>query len=122
MRISDWSSDVCSSDLHLLADHEFAVVFAGGAFERAEAGIGLVGRAGPFPDLAADMQAAVRPRRGRARMRMHRVEEAAVAQRLAREIGRASWRERVWQSVEISVGDVTFKKQKTIIKQSDPRI
>src|SRR3546814_19939545 len=30
------------------------------------------------------MQAAVRPRRGRARMRMHRVEEAAVAPRLAR--------------------------------------
>src|SRR3546814_9537887 len=26
MRISDWSSDVCSSDLHLFIDHGFGVV------------------------------------------------------------------------------------------------
>src|SRR3546814_8029836 len=73
MRISDWSSDVCSSDLeevavagprmapgrgarptlqHELAAHELAIIFADRAFYRSEAGIGQIGGAGPFPDIA----------------------------------------------------------------------
>src|SRR3546814_4488824 len=56
MRISDWSSDVCSSDL--LIAHEFAVVFAHSAGGRGIARIGVVGAAGPFPGIAIQLRRA----------------------------------------------------------------
>src|SRR3546814_5904150 len=74
MRISDWSSDVCSSDLrcraraaleHELPAHELAVIFADRAFGRAEAGIGAIGAAGPFPDVAEKAGRVAKARRER---------------------------------------------------------
>src|SRR3546814_19635203 len=58
---------------HELAAHELAIIFADRAFYRSEAGIGQIGGAGPFPDIA------------------EHVAQAAL--------GRASCRERVSQSV-----------------------
>src|SRR3546814_7321658 len=75
MRISDWSSDVCSSDL-------LALVAAG----RGLAGLREVLRRGVWPAAVAG-----RPHLLRA--------DAALRQRLRDEIGRASCRERVCQYV-----------------------
>src|SRR3546814_15493524 len=99
MRISDWSSDVCSSDL-LLADEAFgrpavhrvargrehALVERGGGIEFEE-GVGEVAISGT--DLGLIL--------GRAG-RFRRKQEAQRAD-LAAEIGRASCRERVCQYV-----------------------
>src|SRR3546814_6136603 len=38
MRISDWSSDVCSSDLHVVLDHRLAIL-GPGAFGQCRAGV-----------------------------------------------------------------------------------
>src|SRR3546814_2202957 len=89
MRISDWSSDVCSSDL--------------------EAGGGGV-RAAATEDRAAAIAVAGDEALGQQQCCRLRVEALApVARRLrpAREIGRASSRESVWQYVSITVGAVS---------------
>src|SRR3546814_7750504 len=87
MRISDWSSDVCSADLHT-AQHVSTV-----DEEMLTEGIMFDGSsiAGWKPINESDMN--LNP-------------DLSTA-----EIGRASCRERVCQSVEISVGAVPFKKQ-----------
>src|SRR3546814_4729959 len=96
MRISDWSSDVCSSDLVPCdaADHRRAAAL--GRFREGTGGTGdEVGEAG-----------AVRERRGEgARKGGHAVRAKRAAGIHAhlrlpqRQIGRASWRERVCQYV-----------------------
>src|SRR3546814_10258498 len=85
MRISDWSSDVCSSDLH---EHRLAAEFEEHALQR----LGAIGH-----DLLAD--------RGRAGER-HQIDARVLGQHLASrdrigagELGRASCRERVGQYV-----------------------
>src|SRR3546814_11476503 len=101
MRISDWSSDVCSSDLH------FGV---GGGEEVRQAFQDRDLRAEAVPD-AAQLQAD------------HAGTDDAQAlghlvdiQRADVEIGRASCRERVCQYVQITVVAGTLKK-----KQQTPR-
>src|SRR3546814_17310809 len=101
MRISDWSSDVCSSDLlrhaHVAdsnTDHPAAVVVQG--LRGGEAGIDL------------DAQCFGLRRQPRA----HRAEVAdEVALVVHAQIGRASCRERVWQYVEIPGVAVQYTKK-----------
>src|SRR3546814_16714612 len=88
MRISDWSSDVCSSDLLL------------DAFARQEADAGAA--------QGLRIPAAAHPMRGLASP----YREQQGDRRAHEQIGRASCRERVCQYVYISVVGVSFKKQK----------
>src|SRR3546814_13812815 len=107
MRISDWSSDVCSSDLPLRLNGDvFAKLVtgahpvAGSVVERPHLVVGVgednatVGRCGlPLAIPALDQLAAC------ALARLGRMDEAVLligADRFAK-IGRASWRERVCQ-------------------------
>src|SRR3546814_20349246 len=103
MRISDWSSDVCSSDL----SSDLRIVIP------------------PTRTVAVPKRSLLRP--GPATLPVHctgdhlqctlargRREDIVVGARgLTGEIGRASCRERVGQSVEISVVAVTLKKKTT---------
>src|SRR3546814_11235181 len=88
MRISDWSSDVCSSDLHVK-----------GITKAADAAVAAAGRASDRlteqMKTLADATAAI---------------DAQITDaRAEREIGRASCRERVCQYVSISVVAVSLK-------------
>src|SRR3546814_2015648 len=60
MRISDWSSDVCSSDLEALADHFHRVgaVVLGGEADRAPRGLGRTGIGGHHQDHVAEVRLA----------------------------------------------------------------
>src|SRR3546814_3909975 len=89
MRISDWSSDVCSTDLH----GDRARVAHGKAFAGDAAEIALAGDRAIEHGVADDD----RLRRHDARLRR-------------REIGRASCRERVCQYTEPPVVPVSLKK------------
>src|SRR3546814_5623796 len=97
MRISDWSSDVFSSDLHVVHFGALRGRFGGAGADRLRPGIAI-----PIPDAVVDAivirdwiveHAAVEPEIARLGL-AHRRE-----QREAREIGRASCRERVCQYV-----------------------
>src|SRR3546814_21096103 len=90
MRLSDWSSDVCSSDLLL------QIVAA--------------------TDLARQKSAAERAIRDEANTKL----TAGRQDRFFHEIGRASCRERVCQSVSISVVAVSLKKKSTTTARSCP--
>src|SRR3546814_19822242 len=102
MRISDWSSDVCSSDLatdrHRAQPDPWA---AGHVNEQISAGFFSVhgrlgiGQAGEIEILAADF--------------IQQIDFGVVP----RQIGRASCRARVWQYVELSVDAVSVKKKET---------
>src|SRR3546814_14239987 len=109
MRISDWSADVCSSDLRFVALH-----------------LGQLDQFGGVVALFLD-----RARRG------HRlVEPATLAHHLPRrpgivpqrrvldlrKIGRASWRGRVCQYVSLAVVAVSLKKKKRKIRSDNSRI
>src|SRR3546814_16206683 len=107
MRISDWSSDVCSSDLHVL---HFAKI---GEFDRAavrKADLGLSQRIGAL-GVAEHAH------------RLLRAGDLGEPARLigVEQIGRASSRERVCQYVSISVGHVSLKN-KQIECVSDSRL
>src|SRR3546814_20288835 len=108
MRISDWSSDVCSSDLFLFGDvdvlQHFFVLRPRG--HRADLGIGLggvayLGRARDFLDARQELvmdgflQQQARTRHAG----------------LAAETGRASCRETLCQDVYISLVPLSFKKK-----------
>src|SRR3546814_19629447 len=99
MRISDWSSDVCSSDLDGVGD-------PGGDDRRKDQPIfdlrRTEGKAGAAPFDR-------RQRRHRPRADLH----PHPAWRRPRPIGRASGRERVCQYVSISVGGGSLKKKNT---------
>src|SRR3546814_13133317 len=117
MRISDWSSDVCSSDLAILFADQRRIV------ELLALGIA--------PQLGADVL--VQPlgeRLGKAvgdrfqedtriivmigaEAGQMRLDPVPGGHREAAEIGRASCRERECQYVYISVGAVSLKKKKT---------
>src|SRR3546814_20022553 len=91
MRISDWSSDVCSSDLVELAPADVAAAEAVGEGDLVDCGISGVARF--FQGVAG---------RGDREQAAARGDELAVLFRRARlddEIGRASCRERVCQYV-----------------------
>src|SRR3546814_10773879 len=102
MRISDWSSDVCSSDLLALVTHNGLAVTAvsawmmdglGRLYAQTEHGPGLIaGR-----DLPA-LIPALRTDQGQSLILA--MEHLGAAESVAiLEIGRASWRERVCQTV-----------------------
>src|SRR3546814_16820693 len=103
MRISDWSSDVCSSDLIADHPHQRDVEPHIGAHadradhqqgcDRIDAVIDEIAIVGPL-DAAPAREAAV-----------ERIAEPGD------EIGRASWRERGCQYVEMSVVDVALKNK-----------
>src|SRR3546814_16088932 len=92
MRISDWSSDVCSSDLPGATDHH-----------------GLLRARGP---QAAQHFAVVAVLEHDAAVAMPQRQAIQRGHHLPDQIGRASCRERVCQYVEISVVAVTLKKKK----------
>src|SRR3546814_18141298 len=92
MRISDWSSDVCSSDLRI--DRGVARK------------IGHPHAAAQIDERRRRADLVRQPRRERDRLRLRLGDRGA-------KIGRASCRERVCKYVEISVGAVSLKKNKT---------
>src|SRR3546814_19645787 len=117
MRISDWSSDVCSSDLEVerldavgaLVDRQdagVAVVLRGaGLLDEAHAAVHLHAERG---DLAGGVGApGLHNRNQQVEARLRRLAPAVVGQ-----IGSAQCRERVCQSVSISVGAVSLTKTK----------
>src|SRR3546814_16772707 len=100
MRISDWSSDVCSSDLALSGangglavtlEYDAGATVEGGADRMSEQFAALLGAVLGAPDSELDDPDIVGPRE---------------------QIGRASCRERVCQYVSISVVAVSLNKQK----------
>src|SRR3546814_20684343 len=101
MRISDWSSDVCSSDLVALADdflHRLHLREAHVAGAQATAEV----------DAAAEADHQLRDEEGDDRQGHEQPHRADV------EIGRASCRERVLQYVYISVVAVSLQQKPTI--------
>src|SRR3546814_14333486 len=103
MRISDWSSDVCSSDL---GDDLRSHPRGADALRSPEAG-------------CRDRAPGSRPGGGGPAGGGQAARQAVGA---ARQIGRASCRERVSQSVSISVVAVSLKKKnKTVIQRSRPK-
>src|SRR3546814_11804965 len=116
MRISDWSSDVCSSDLSQPLLHGYHVQTEGVRF-RLDAKCLDTFVAAEMVRLESDAQA----RRWHAgQMLRFLVESKAQAEgvnayeaRRGSAVGRASCRERVCQYVEISVVAVTLKNKET---------
>src|SRR3546814_13270177 len=107
MRISDWSSDVCSSDLH---DHLFEPPHRGPQIGALGVDRGIVHQQLVLARAEAlEDRRDVRLRRAIAvEIILHLVAEGADPQ-----IGRASCRERVGQYVSISVVAESFKKNNT---------
>src|SRR3546814_11765207 len=106
MRISDWSSDVCSSDLRRCP----APCRRGGGGDDPGGG-GDLRREREGDHSAAELgdpggryhRCGRRPRGGL---------PGCASARPRRQIGRASCRERVWQDVWVAVGACTLKKKK----------
>src|SRR3546814_14716160 len=105
MRISDWSSDVCSSDLNALDSLLRQFNLGGQPVPVATAPAARSSHA--KASAAAAPQA--RPAAARPAASPARVAEASA-------IGRASWRERVCQYVLISVVAGSFKKKNHLLK------
>src|SRR3546814_14556709 len=101
MRISDWSSDVCSSDL-VGADH---------ARHRADNGTDPDWPRRPAPEPAAQAGARALVRRRRMGPAARCRKRAAWRGQRSGELGRASCRERVCQYVLNSVVAVSLKKK-----------
>src|SRR3546814_12393593 len=118
MRISDWSSDVCSSDLvHVGSGGVAQRACLGSAHEMmfllhlddSLSGSGLWGRKGSKNRPFRGCQGV----RGAGEAVSARASDAAASHRArAVEIGRASCRERVCQYGEIPVGAVSLKNKK----------
>src|SRR3546814_6556242 len=97
MRISDWSSDVCSSDLDGLLELAAVGAGRGGAFAGRRHAAAVAGVGVAPGDRLADRRggcALVGALRLLAVDRVHGAADLAANE----EIGRASWRERVSQS------------------------
>src|SRR3546814_17771588 len=119
MRISDWSSDVCSSYL------EIKIVLAGDVLRDLQQNLLDLAHplAEPLIEAAAQLlrlalqgfgvRLQLRPLLG---IGLRRQRGAALGK--VAEIGRASCRERVCQYVEISVVAVSLKKKKKTIKDN----
>src|SRR3546814_11997542 len=119
MRISDWSSDVCSSDLGYLVEaaelepraHQLQRLLHPRLDDADQKGARdlLRVRGVVFADLRHVDQLALVGRRGDA-VAVKRLHALGVNER--RQVGRASWWERVCQYVAILVVAVTLKKQR----------
>src|SRR3546814_15356398 len=94
MRISDWSSDVCSSDLGDRTDREYVDADASGSGEVDRAAVDVDGTVGDHVDARLVVAG--------------QIDGAAVDGPVV--IGRASFRERVCQYVLFSVFAVSLKK------------
>src|SRR3546814_20882103 len=98
MRISDWSSDVCSSDLH--ARRTVPADSACQPCGNAESARATSDRGDPDDELAIRSDPAI---------------QKILPNGASEQIGRAPCRERVCQYVEISVVAVSLKKTKNRI-------
>src|SRR3546814_20679686 len=96
MRISDWSSDVCSSDLKAIALSAFAALTACG---------------GGGDDAAENIEASADNQADMLEMEAENLME----------IGRASCRERVWQRVDLGGRRIINKKKTTRTHTPDKR-
>src|SRR3546814_20773441 len=119
MRISDWSSDVCSSDLPFLV-HRLRLVDEHLRLHPRVRGLGagLVEQHhqhDPLQVVEVEFVLVERHRPVEHQLALGRVEDAVLLEHhqetAALEIGRASCREGVCQSVKISVFAVTVKKK-----------
>src|SRR3546814_18856994 len=99
MRISDWSSDVCSSDLAYVSTE--AIGDAEGGLIGGLMYVGAVAGAGAIVASGGTLAAII------AATTVAGGAGGFVGSILAKWIGRASWRERVCQFVEISVVSVS---------------
>src|SRR3546814_14877973 len=108
MRTSDWSSDVCSSDLHAIA----ALRDCTRALQRA-AHVRFAPDRHSAADVAFDHSCIFAEQHGSASLAGQRFAQFDERLPLALEIGRASCRERVCQYVSISVVAVLLKKKTT---------
>src|SRR3546814_12094405 len=108
MRISDWSSDVCSSDLRKVKKRSFRALW----IQRINAAVRAEGLTYSQFMHGVKLAGIELDRKVMADLAMNEggVFTAIIAQ--AKEIGRASCRERVLSYVLISVGVVTFKTNK----------
>src|SRR3546814_19358559 len=108
MRISDWSSDVCSSDLVEPGTAHVGVDVAAADLDRLRRHIGAQPRGHPDQPVAGEYRVGhtrrIRDHRGEAGVEMIGVEAG-------RKIGRAWCRERVCQTVWISVVAGPLKKK-----------
>src|SRR3546814_17464431 len=111
MRISDWSSDVCSSDLCLPPRHAVA-------HQRDRAGVHRIGQA-PRGSISGDVGHA----RSIQAVETERHVEAVTrpSDHRRRQIGRATCRERECQYVKISGVAVTLKKPMNANKRKRKR-
>src|SRR3546814_16050039 len=111
MRISDWSSDVCSSDLFGLGDESIGA----GAWIADAGAIGCNGDHDfhSLPKISTSIDVRVRtlksPGERDLAFRMQLIVEAGIDR--VHQIGRASCRERVCQNVSISLVAVSLKKK-----------
>src|SRR3546814_12795681 len=108
MRISDWSSDVCSSDLRIK-----------GVFFDAQIALGHIAVIGEALVQRLRLAAvnSLRRRQGIVGRRHHALATADLLiqmHKVGLQIGRASCRERECQYVYIWVSAVSYKKNKTI--------
>src|SRR3546814_14039685 len=129
MRISDWSSDVCASDLRLVRDHDFSnkagvvhseIMLPEGAPERLNYRATLwneveAGEKRKDAQLSREVEFSI-PRelnqQQGVQLAREFVEKPFVERGMvADQIGRASCRARVWQYVSISVVAVALKKK-----------
>src|SRR3546814_13682719 len=101
MRISDWSSDVCSSDLMIRAIRRVFLIVIGGLLVIAAilVGGGYLWMRGSLPETEGEIRIASLE----APVTVRRHADGTVRIQAAHEhdlsIGRASWRERGWQYV-----------------------
>src|SRR3546814_13772042 len=116
MRISDWSSDVCSSDLVCLQSHydlpvtccDFCIILRTHVHEQHPG----CDQARLQPPIAS------RPLQGDLDIVNVTLPYIAMAVNISIKIGRASCRERVCQYVSISVVAVSLKKKNTYISST----
>src|SRR3546814_20840916 len=113
MRISDWSSDVCSSDLIAIGGQQIADPVALEDAAEIPAMAVIVGELGVLVavvdviDVAQKFDVGPKPARSRAL-------GIAFEHLMHLEVGRAAWWERVFQSVEHSLVAVTLIKHDLI--------
>src|SRR3546814_12790113 len=119
MRISDWSSDVCSSDLHQISARVFLVPRDLGCMRPKGNSLRNAGSNGKRATFVRfdflDGRKIFAKDRLRSFAAVPKGLNPCLPQRMLfrfREIGRASRRERVWQDGLLSVVAVSLKKKK----------